>query len=138
PTRRSSDLAMTVRAEGSRIRISVNGFQTVDYIELDHIPQSGKVCLQIHGGSPAEAWHRNISIAELAGSRVAFEAQRLDDVFYSEGANFGDLNGDGVNDLVSGPFWYEGPGFKKRHAYYEPKAFDPAGYSDNFFAHVLD
>src|SRR5690606_19275646 len=94
--------------------------------------------LQIHGGSPAEAWHRNISIAELAGSRVAFEAQRLDDVFYSEGANFGDLNGDGVNDLVSGPFWYEGPGFKKRHAYYEPKAFDPAGYSDNFFAHVLD
>lgn len=130
--------AMTVRAEGPRIRISLNGLETVDYIERDHIPQSGKVCLQIHSGPPGEAWHRNIQIAEFTAGSIEFEAQRLDDVFYSEGATFGDLNRDGYNDLVSGPFWYVGPDFTERHAYYEPKPFDPAGYSDNFFAYVLD
>ena len=32
------------------------------------------------------------------------------DQFWSEGANAGDLNNDGVNDIISGPWWWEGPG----------------------------
>src|ERR1044072_10051389 len=51
-----------------------------------------------------------------------FKRIQLSDQFWSEGANFGDLNKDGVNDLVSGPWWYEGPGFTNRHEYYPPKA----------------
>jgi len=129
---------LVVRAEGSRIRIWINDLQTVDYIERDHVPRTGNICLQIHSGAPAEAWHKNIQVTELPGSYVSFESRRLGDVFYSEGANFGDIDGDGTNDLVSGPYWYQGPDFGQRHAYYEPKPFDPAGYSDNFFAHVLD
>lgn len=55
-----------IRAEGRRIRLALNGRQTVDYTEPDHdIPQSGKVCLQIHGGPPAEAWCRNVRIRDL-------------------------------------------------------------------------
>ena len=129
---------LVVRAEGSRIRIWINDLQTVDYIEQDHIPRSGSICLQIHGGAPAEAWHRDIHVTELPGSTISFESKRLDNVFYSEGANYGDIDDDGINDLVSGPYWYQGPEYGQRHAYYEPKPFDPAGYSDNFFAHVLD
>ena len=71
----------------------------------------------------------------------------------------GDLNRDGKPDIVSGPYWYEGPDYKKRHEYY-PAAHtfkrkkadggteDVAGfegalgvnnvYSDNFFAFVYD
>ena len=45
----------------------------------------------------------------------AFKRIQLNDQFWCEGANFGDLNKDGINDLVSGPWWYEGPDFKKRH-----------------------
>ena len=37
------------------VQIWLNGFQTVDYTESSHIPQSGVICLQIHGGAPAEA-----------------------------------------------------------------------------------
>ena len=62
----------------------------------------------------------------------------LSDAFYAEGATFGDLNRDGVMDVVAGPFWYEGPDFRKRHEYYPAKVFDPEGYSDNFFAFVHD
>src|ERR1041385_7749236 len=51
-----------------------------------------------------------------------FKRIQLNDQFWCEGANFGDLNNDGVNDLISGPWWYEGPDFKKRHEYYPATA----------------
>ena len=65
---------------------------------------------------------------------VTFSKQRLDDRFFAEGAGVGDFNKDGVPDLVAGPFWFAGPTFSERHAFYEPKSFDPHRYSDNFFA----
>lgn len=33
-----------------------------------------------------------------------------------ESAGVFDVNGDGVLDIVSGGFWYEGPGFRKKHS----------------------
>jgi putative membrane-bound dehydrogenase-like protein len=67
-----------------------------------------------------------------------FKKLQLSDQFFCEGATFGDFNGDGVMDVVSGPYWYAGPDFAKRHEYYAPKAFDIAHYSDNFFAFSHD
>lgn len=67
-----------------------------------------------------------------------FERITLDSKFFAEGATFGDLNGDGHADLIAGPWWYQGPNFEQRQAFYPPKTFDPAGYSDNFFAFVHD
>ena len=67
-----------------------------------------------------------------------FKRLHLTDKFYSEGAHFGDFNKDGKTDIVSGPFWYEGPEFKKSHEYYAPKPFNPKGYSNNFFAFTHD
>ena len=55
-----------IRCEGRRIRLSVNGLQTVDYTEPDDaIPQHGILGLQIHGGPPSEAWYKDIVIEEL-------------------------------------------------------------------------
>jgi hypothetical protein len=55
-----------IRCEGPRIRLSVNGVQTVDYTETDgKIPATGIIGLQIHGGPPSEAWYRNITIEQL-------------------------------------------------------------------------
>jgi len=68
----------------------------------------------------------------------SFKRVQLSDVFYSEGASFGDFNRDGKNDIVSGPYWYEGPDFTKKHEIYPPAPFDPANYSKNFFAFVYD
>jgi hypothetical protein len=52
-----------------------------------------------------------------------FKKVQLTDQFWSEGANFGDFNHDGKIDVVSGPYWYEGPDFKKRHEYYPADKF---------------
>src|SRR6516162_4498109 len=89
----------------------------------------------------------------------SFRKIQLTDKFWAEGANFGDFNRDGKMDVVSGPFWYEGPDLKKRHEYAPANATfklkKPDGsqetipgfegglgainaYSDNFFAFTYD
>ncbi len=73
-----------------------------------------------------------------AATQITWKRQQLHGDFYSEGAAIGDINGDGKPDVVAGPFWWEGPTFEKKHAYYEPKVFSINGYSDNFFAYVHD
>ncbi|MCF7789638.1 MAG: FG-GAP-like repeat-containing protein [Prosthecobacter sp.] len=73
-----------------------------------------------------------------AETQITWKRQQLHGDFYSEGAGIGDINGDGKPDVVAGPFWWEGPAFEKKHAYYEPKIFSINGYSDNFFACVHD
>ncbi len=61
----------------------------------------------------------------FAGPAVAetlqeFTKQPLDTYYWSEGANFGDLNKDGKPDAISGPYWWEGPEFVRRHELYPP------------------
>ena len=55
-----------VRCEGKRIRVTLNGYQTVDYTEPDDaIEQFGIIGLQIHGGAKAEASYKEVVIEEL-------------------------------------------------------------------------
>jgi hypothetical protein len=51
---------------GRRIRIWLNGFQTVDYIEPDEkIIHHGKIALQVHGGGKTLACYKNIQLVKL-------------------------------------------------------------------------
>lgn len=55
-----------IRSEGGRIRLFLNGEQTIDYTEQDaSIPQSGLIALQIHGGGKAEVHFKDIVLTEL-------------------------------------------------------------------------
>ena len=55
-----------IRCEGRRIRLLINGMQTVDYAEPDEtIPQFGLIGLQIHGGAVAEVAYKEIVLTEL-------------------------------------------------------------------------
>ena len=92
-------------------------------------------------------------------SLISFKRIQLSDQFWCEGANFADFNNDGKNDIVSGPWWWEGPDFQKRHEIYPatttfelelgpmtkvtvPGFHGALGkentYSDNFFAWPQD
>jgi hypothetical protein len=68
----------------------------------------------------------------------SFEKLTLSDKFYSEAATFGDIDHDGKMDVVSGPYWYEGPDFKTKHEYYKAEAIDPEKYSQNMMAFADD
>jgi hypothetical protein len=56
-----------IRAVGTRIQLSLNGVQTVDYMEQDpSIERRGVICPQIHAGAPAEAWYKDITVVDLS------------------------------------------------------------------------
>jgi hypothetical protein len=56
-----------IRAEGPRIRLWLNGVQTVDYTETDRsVETKGIIGLQIHAGPPGEAWYRDITLLDLS------------------------------------------------------------------------
>lgn len=71
-------------------------------------------------------------------SAPSWKTTQLHDKFFAEGAAFGDIDGDGKGDIVSGPYWFKGPSFEERFEIYEPKVFDIRSYSDNFFCHLQD
>jgi pimeloyl-ACP methyl ester carboxylesterase len=55
-----------IRCEGPRIRLKLNGIETVDYTETDStVPLQGLIALQIHGGGKSEASYKDITIEEL-------------------------------------------------------------------------
>ena len=108
----------------------------------------------------AAAWVFTASISLAADYTLhSFSKLQLTDQYWSEGATFGDLNRDGHKDIVSGPYWYEGPDFRKRRAFYPATqtfrltrdngtvetiaGFDGAlgkgdAYAENFFAFIYD
>ncbi|MCA8986541.1 MAG: VCBS repeat-containing protein, partial [Planctomycetaceae bacterium] len=67
-----------------------------------------------------------------------FKRQQLTNVYFSEGANAADVNGDGVADVVYGPYWFEGPEYSTKHEIYEPVPQNQEGYADNFFNWLYD
>ena len=67
-----------------------------------------------------------------------FKRIQLTDKFYAEGASAGNFNNDKHSDVVSGPYWYAGPDFKKRYEIYDTKDFKPKGYSPNFNTWAYD
>ena len=57
----------TIRAEGPRIRLWLNGTLTVDYTEKDDkIEPTGIIGLQVHGGGKTKALYTDITIEELS------------------------------------------------------------------------
>ena len=79
-----------------------------------------------------------LSNAEESRELISWETKKLSADFYGEGAFHGDFNKDGAVDVVSGPYWYEGPDFTKKHEYRPAKKYDPKQYSDNFLTFVHD
>ena len=101
----------------------------------------------------------SVMAADKEHVQHSFKKIQLTNHFWAEGADFGDFNRDGINDIVSGPFWYEGPAFQKRHEFapatatfkrkrndgteetlpgYEGCLGAKNAYSGNFFAFTYD
>jgi hypothetical protein len=79
-----------------------------------------------------------VSALSATAGEVKWKTIQLSNEFHAEGAATGDFNKDGKNDIVYGPYWWEGPDFQKRHQIYDGKPYDARGYSKNFFAYTPD
>jgi hypothetical protein len=56
----------TIRCEGPRIRLWLNGTLTVDYTEKDDkVERTGIIGLQVHGGAKTKVLYKDITLLEL-------------------------------------------------------------------------
>jgi len=70
---------------------------------------------------------------------VTFQKQGLTDRYLADGITSGDINRDGKPDIVSGPYWYEGPDFKVAHEFYPAVDFPlPPNPTDSMYSFVFD
>jgi hypothetical protein len=74
-----------------------------------------------------------------SGGVPTFETRALAMDHVAEGADAGDIDGDGIVDLVAGPRWYKGPDFMLGGTLVaEPKTFTRDQYSTFFLTFVDD
>lgn len=68
----------------------------------------------------------------------SFERIQLTNQYYSEGINAADIDGDGQEDVIHGPFWFVGPDFKTRHLIHEAVPQARERYANSFFSWPYD
>lgn len=150
-------IQISPEADGwQRVEISLRGSATPwdrseMGAELDARSQFGELALRLSGSAQSAARVKNIGIADLT-QRVAGLAcnvgdprfRYLTDLFYSEGIGAGDLNRDGFNEVIAGPFYYEGPDYRVAREIFPPTTVNVGGdgehgnYTNCFQVHVAD
>lgn len=113
----------------------------------------GKIAVKLAGKGGSRLTIKNISLLDLTTRTVGvpqdvvgagFQLVKISDLFYSEGIAAGDLNRDGNQDIVTGPFYYLGPDFKRAGEIYPPQTVNAGGpgehgnYTDSFLNYVYD
>ena len=111
----------------------------------------GSLALRLAGQSNAQLRIKDITVEDLTERRALapevtdkhFQQKKLTDLYYSEGIAAGDINRDGIKDVVAGPFYYLGPDYKVAKEIYHSETYDPSfhnrgTYTDSFFTYVHD
>jgi hypothetical protein len=72
-------------------------------------------------------------------THAGFEKVVLSRQYLCDGIDGGDINQDGNIDVVAGPYWYAGPSFEARHAFYPAVPLVPTkSPSNSMFSFVHD
>jgi hypothetical protein len=113
---------------------TLNGRRGLNSATADRMMGYGPVALHVAG--PGEIRFREIAIKDLnrktepaAQISSHFRMQQLNDFFYSWGATVGDLNHDGIPDVIAGPFYFLGPDYTVRHEFTAARSYSA---SNNF------
>lgn len=82
----------------------------------------------------------NQASAQTASAQTGtFRKQVLTEQYYADGIAVGDIDRDGHLDVISGPFWYAGPEFKKSYEFYPPVPLPPEkSPSNSMFTFLFD
>jgi len=73
----------------------------------------------------------NLRVIPPEQTSSRFRKQQLDEFFYTWGAGAGDINRDGVLDVVAGPYYYLGPDYTSRREIYVSPTINPGNQFPN-------
>ncbi|HKD04818.1 MAG TPA: FG-GAP-like repeat-containing protein [Bryobacteraceae bacterium] len=123
--------------------ITVNNRRGTNAATDDRMMGYGPVVL--HAGGSGEVKFKNISIKDLnpktePAEQISshFRMQRLNDFLYSWGAAAGDINHDGIPDVVAGPFYFLGPNYTERHEFTAARSYGPANFPEGMTYFTYD
>ncbi|MEO8597648.1 MAG: FG-GAP-like repeat-containing protein [Candidatus Solibacter sp.] len=129
--------------DADMVTTTFNGRRGGNTATSDHMMGFGPVALHVAGN--AEVRFRDVALKdfnrksepkELVSSH--FRKQQLMDFFYSWGAAAGDINKDGVPDVVAGPFYFLGPDYTERHEFTAARTYAPSAFPEGHNYLVYD
>jgi hypothetical protein len=117
-----------ILASAATLRQTFGGVATIDE---KNTTGYGPVALFVAGTGEVRykdlAWKDLNPIVEPKESvSPRFTIERVSSLYYGWGATTADINHDGTLDIVSGPFYYLGPGFTERRIYREGRVYNPS------------
>jgi len=120
--------------DADMVTVGINGRRGESSATSDRMMGFGPIALHVAG--TGEVKFRDIAIKDFNGKKEPaeqvsshFRMQRLNDFFYSWGATAGDINHDGVMDVIAGPFYFLGPDYTERHEFTAARSYSA---SNNF------
>ena len=108
----------------------------------DHMMGYGPVALHVAGTGDVtfhDISYQDLNVKREPAEQVSshFRMQRLSDFFYSWGAAAGDINHDGIPDVIAGPFYFTGPNYTERHEFTTARTYSPSSFPEGmtYFAY---
>jgi hypothetical protein len=118
------DTGVAVRMNGGRLGGGGGG------AALPEVGAYGPIALYV--GGTEEARFKNVAYADLNARPFEeeqissnFRVRRLSEFYYSYSSAIADINRDGDNDVIAGPYYYLGPDFSVGRMIYVPQSFNP-------------
>jgi hypothetical protein len=125
---------LDVIVDADMVWTTLSGRRGSNSATSDRMAGYGPVALHIAGSG--EVRYRDVAIKDLnrktePAEQVSthFRMQQLNDFFYSWGATAGDINHDGIPDVIAGPFYFLGPEYTDRHEFTAARSYSA---SNNF------
>ncbi len=80
----------------------------------------------------------NNTANQNSSKKISFTKHTLTNEFIAEGVAVGDVNKDGLIDVLAGAYWFQAPDWVP-HEIMQPKKYEyDKGYSDAFLSHSMD
>jgi hypothetical protein len=125
---------LNIIVDTDMVWFTLNGRRGFNTATDDHMMGYGPAALHVAG--TGEVRFRDVALKDLnrkfepkAQVSPHFREQELNDFFYSWGATVGDINHDGIPDVIAGPFYYLGPDYTERHEFTAARSYSA---SNNF------
>jgi hypothetical protein len=125
---------LDIIVDADMVWTGLNGRRGGNSATEDRMMGYGPIALHVAGAG--EVRFRDVAVKDLnrktePAAQVSshFRMQQLNDFFYSWGATAGDINHDGIPDVVAGPFYFLGPDYTERHEFTAARSYSA---SNNF------